>query len=64
MTYGPSAAASSGDQDEIHYASVHFTRAHEQEDPLYSCIQLPGATKQEEEVEYTTVNTARPRAAR
>ncbi|KAK6300857.1 hypothetical protein J4Q44_G00289550 [Coregonus suidteri] len=51
------------DQDDVHYASVHFSRSKNQEVPLYSTVQLPQPQKQDEDVQYAAVKFNRPRAA-
>uniref|UniRef100_A0A674CMD3 Ig-like domain-containing protein n=1 Tax=Salmo trutta TaxID=8032 RepID=A0A674CMD3_SALTR len=43
------------DQDDVHYASVHFSRLKKQEVPLYSTVQLHQPQKQEEDVQYDAV---------
>nr|XP_029509306.1 B-cell receptor CD22-like [Oncorhynchus nerka]XP_029509307.1 B-cell receptor CD22-like [Oncorhynchus nerka]XP_029509308.1 B-cell receptor CD22-like [Oncorhynchus nerka] len=50
-------------QDDIHYASVHFSRSKNQEVPLYSTVQLSQTQKQEEDVQYAAVQFNRPSAA-
>ncbi|XP_029594754.1 uncharacterized protein LOC115177899 [Salmo trutta] len=42
-------------QDDVHYASVHFSRFKIQEVPLYSTVQLPQPQKQDEDVQYDAV---------
>ncbi|XP_071032203.1 uncharacterized protein [Oncorhynchus clarkii lewisi] len=57
------------DQDDVHYASVHFSSSKNQEVPLYSTVQLCKPQKQEEDVQYDAVkfncpsNANRPTAA-
>ncbi|XP_055767680.1 sialoadhesin-like [Salvelinus fontinalis] len=71
MTMTPTAAqtAATVDQDDVHYASVHFSRFKNQEVPLYSTAQLCKPQKQEEDVQYDVVkfncpsNSNRPTAA-
>ncbi|XP_045568580.1 titin isoform X2 [Salmo salar] len=52
MAMTPTAAqtAATDDQDDVHYASVHFSRSKNQEVPLYSTVQ-----KQDEDVQYAAV---------
>lgn len=65
MTSDPTQTASSEDQDDVQYSSVHFKPSPKQEVPLYSTVQLLAALKQEEEeVEYATVNLVKSRAVR
>ncbi|XP_070296975.1 B-cell receptor CD22-like [Salvelinus sp. IW2-2015] len=71
MVMTPTAAqtAATVDQDDVHYASVHFSRSKNQEVPLYSTVQLHQPQNQEEDVQYDAVkfnrpsNANRPRAA-
>ncbi|XP_076876063.1 B-cell receptor CD22-like [Brachyhypopomus gauderio] len=56
MTSDPTQTASSDDQYNCHYASVHFTCSPTQEVPVYSTVQWPKPLIQEKEVEYGTVN--------
>ncbi|XP_045564932.1 uncharacterized protein isoform X4 [Salmo salar] len=42
-------------QDDVHYASVHFSRFKIQEVPLYSTVQLHQPQKQDEDVQYDAV---------
>uniref|UniRef100_A0A4W5K201 Ig-like domain-containing protein n=1 Tax=Hucho hucho TaxID=62062 RepID=A0A4W5K201_9TELE len=64
MTMTPTAAqtAATVDQDDVHYASIHFSRKN-QEVPLYSTVQLPQPQKQEEDVQYDAVKFNCPSAA-
>ncbi|KAK6300906.1 hypothetical protein J4Q44_G00290040 [Coregonus suidteri] len=55
--------AATVDQDDVHYASVHFSRSKIQEVPLYSTVQLPQPQKQDEDVQYAAVKFNRPSAA-
>ncbi|XP_071032205.1 Fc receptor-like protein 5 isoform X2 [Oncorhynchus clarkii lewisi] len=57
MAVTPTAAqtAATVDQDDVHYASVHFSRSKNQEVPLYSTVQLCKPQKQEEDVQYDAV---------
>ncbi|XP_045546905.1 B-cell receptor CD22-like [Salmo salar] len=50
-------------QDDIHYASVHFSHSKNQEVPLYSTVQLPQTQKQDEDVQYSALKFNRPTAA-
>ncbi|XP_055792895.1 B-cell receptor CD22-like [Salvelinus fontinalis] len=65
MTMIPTAAqtAASVDQDDVHYASIHFSRSKIQEVPLYSTVQLHPPQKQEEDVQYDAVKFNCPSAA-
>ncbi|XP_036795975.1 sialoadhesin [Oncorhynchus mykiss] len=65
MAVTPTAAQteSTVDQDDVHYASVHFSRSKNQEVPLYSTVQLPQPQKQEEDVQYDAVKFNLPSAA-
>ncbi|XP_055769319.1 B-cell receptor CD22-like isoform X2 [Salvelinus fontinalis] len=65
MAMTPTAAqtAASVDQDDVHYASVHFSRFKIQEVPLYSTVQLHPPQKQEEDVQYDAVKFNCPSAA-
>ncbi|XP_070965586.1 sialoadhesin-like [Oncorhynchus clarkii lewisi] len=65
MAVTPTAAqtAATVDQDDVHYASVHFSRSKNQEVPLYSTVQLPQPQKQEEDVQYDAVKFNLPSAA-
>ncbi|XP_071245857.1 hemicentin-1-like [Salvelinus alpinus] len=71
VAFTPTAAqtATTVDQDDVHYASVHFSRSKNQEVPLYSTIQQPQPQKQDEDVQYDAVkfdwpsNSNRPTAA-
>ncbi|XP_076874779.1 B-cell receptor CD22-like isoform X1 [Brachyhypopomus gauderio] len=56
VTSVPTQRASSDDQYNCHYASVHFTCSPTQEVPVYSTVQRPKPLIQENEVEYATVN--------
>ncbi|XP_045546875.1 B-cell receptor CD22 [Salmo salar] len=57
VAMAPTAAktAATVDQDDVHYASVHFSRFKNQEVPLYSTVQLPQPQKQDEDVQYDAV---------
>ncbi|XP_029545602.1 uncharacterized protein LOC115147492 isoform X2 [Salmo trutta] len=50
-------------QDDIHYASVHFSHSKNQDVPLYSTVQLPQTQKQDEDVQYSALKFNRPTAA-
>eukprot|EP00063_Salmo_salar_P074610 XP_014049445.1 PREDICTED: B-cell receptor CD22-like [Salmo salar] len=65
VAMAPTAAqtAATVDQDDVHYASVHFSRFKNQEVPLYSTVQLPQPQKQEEDVQYDAVKFNLPCAA-
>ncbi|XP_055770661.1 vascular cell adhesion protein 1-like [Salvelinus fontinalis] len=62
VAFTPTAAqtAATVDQDDVHYASVHFSRSKIQEVPLYSTVQLHQPQKQEEDVQYDAVKFNRP----
>lgn len=62
MTPDPAQRVDTDNQDDVHYASVHFNHSNRQEVPLYSTAQLPQTHKQED-VQYATVNISRPSAA-
>ncbi|XP_045568587.1 B-cell receptor CD22 isoform X1 [Salmo salar] len=57
MAMTPTAAktATTVIQDDVHYASVHFSRFKNQEVPLYSTVQLPQPQQQDEDVQYDAV---------
>ncbi|KAK6300908.1 hypothetical protein J4Q44_G00290060 [Coregonus suidteri] len=65
MTHTATQTAANVDQDDVHYASVHFhfSRFKIQEVPLYSTVQLPQSQKQDEDVQYAAVKFNRPSAA-
>ncbi|XP_031677503.1 B-cell receptor CD22 isoform X7 [Oncorhynchus kisutch] len=65
MSTAPTAAQteSTVDQDDVHYASVHFSRSKNQEVPLYSTVQVSQPQKQEEDVQYDAVKFKLPSAA-
>ncbi|XP_045568519.1 uncharacterized protein isoform X2 [Salmo salar] len=65
VAMAPTAAqtAATVDQDDVHYASVHFSRFKNQEVPLYSTVQLSQPQKQEEDVQYDAVKFNLPSAA-
>eukprot|EP00063_Salmo_salar_P074607 XP_014049442.1 PREDICTED: B-cell receptor CD22-like [Salmo salar] len=57
MAMAPTAAKTAATviQDDVHYASVHFSRFKNQEVPLYSTVQLPQPQQQDEDVQYDAV---------
>ncbi|XP_055769325.1 B-cell receptor CD22-like [Salvelinus fontinalis] len=55
MTSTAAQTAASDDQDDVHYASVHFSRSKNQEVPLYSTVQLHQPQKQDQDVQYAAV---------
>ncbi|XP_052384016.1 B-cell receptor CD22-like [Oncorhynchus keta] len=65
LSTAPTAAQteSTYDQDDVHYASVHFSRSKNQEVPLYSTVQLPQPQKEDEDVQYDAVKFNLPSAA-
>ncbi|XP_055769322.1 B-cell receptor CD22-like [Salvelinus fontinalis] len=71
VAFTPTAAqtAATIDQDDVLYASVHFSHSKNQEVPLYSTVQLHPPQKQDEDVQYDVVkfnwpsNSNRPTAA-
>ncbi|XP_029546013.1 B-cell receptor CD22-like [Salmo trutta] len=65
MAMTPTAAQTAATvvQDDVHYASVHFSRFKNQEVPLYSTVQLHQPQKQEEDVQYDAVKFNLPSAA-
>ncbi|XP_036795974.1 B-cell receptor CD22 [Oncorhynchus mykiss] len=65
MAVTPTAAqtAATVDQDDVHYASVHFSRSKNQEVPLYSTVQVPQPQKEDEDVQYDAVKFNLPSAA-
>ncbi|XP_045546870.1 sialoadhesin [Salmo salar] len=65
MAMAPTAAKTAATviQDDVHYASVHFSRFKNQEVPLYSTVQLPQPQKQDEDVQYDAVKFNLPSAA-
>jgi hypothetical protein len=50
-------------QDDIHYASVHFSHSKKQEVPLYSTVQVLQPQKQDEDVDYAAVKSNLPSSA-
>ncbi|XP_031677510.1 B-cell receptor CD22 [Oncorhynchus kisutch] len=65
MDMTPTAAQteSTYDQDDVHYASVHFSRSKNQEVPLYSTVQLHQPQKQDQDVQYAAVKFNLPSSA-
>ncbi|KAL6484138.1 hypothetical protein MHYP_G00061830 [Metynnis hypsauchen] len=63
VTSEASRAASSDGQDDVQYSSVHFSRSQTKDVPLSSTVHPSHALREEEEVQYAAVNTARPGAA-
>ncbi|XP_029601582.1 sialoadhesin-like isoform X5 [Salmo trutta] len=55
MTPTAAQTAATVDQDDVHYASVHFSGSKIQEGPLYSTVQLHQPQKQDEDVQYDAV---------
>ncbi|KAL6484145.1 hypothetical protein MHYP_G00061900 [Metynnis hypsauchen] len=64
VTSGTSRAASSDEQDDVQYSTVHFSRSQTKDVPLYSTVHPSNALREEEEVQYAAVNIAKPRTAR
>eukprot|EP00063_Salmo_salar_P074613 XP_014049448.1 PREDICTED: nectin-4-like [Salmo salar] len=63
MTSTAAKTATTVNQDDVHYASVHFSRSKNQEVPLYSTVQLHQPQKQDEDVQYDAVKFNLPSAA-
>ncbi|XP_036804959.1 hemicentin-2-like isoform X3 [Oncorhynchus mykiss] len=65
MSTAPTAAqtVATVDPDDVHYASVHFSRSKNQEVPLYSTVQVPQPQKEDEYVQYDAVKFNLPSAA-
>uniref|UniRef100_A0A6Q2YVF2 Ig-like domain-containing protein n=1 Tax=Esox lucius TaxID=8010 RepID=A0A6Q2YVF2_ESOLU len=63
MTSTAAQTADTDDQDDLHYASVHYSSSNEQEEPLYSTVQSSQPQKQEEEVQYAALKFNCPSAA-
>ncbi|XP_045061194.1 B-cell receptor CD22-like [Coregonus clupeaformis] len=63
MTPTATQTAANVDQDDVHNASVHFSRSKNQEVPLYSTVQLPQPQKQDEDVQYADVKFNHPSSA-
>ncbi|XP_036798460.1 uncharacterized protein LOC118938520 [Oncorhynchus mykiss] len=51
------------DQDDVHYASVHFSHSKNQEVPLYSTVQLHQPQKQDQDDQYAAVKFKLPSSA-
>ncbi|KAL6484147.1 hypothetical protein MHYP_G00061920 [Metynnis hypsauchen] len=64
VTSEASRAASSDGQDDVQYSSVHFLRSQTKDVPLSSTVHPSHALREEEEVQYAAVNTAKSRTAR
>ena len=64
VTSDPSRAASSDDQDDVQYSTVHFSHSQTKDVPLYSTVHQSNSLGKEEEVQYAAVTTAKPRTAR
>ncbi|KAL7882334.1 hypothetical protein AOLI_G00091830 [Acnodon oligacanthus] len=62
-TSEPSRAASSDDQEDVLYSTVHFSRCRTKDVPLCSTVHPSNSLPEEEEVQYAAVNTAKPRTA-
>ncbi|XP_064815168.1 B-cell receptor CD22-like isoform X2 [Oncorhynchus masou masou] len=68
MTSTAAQTADTDNQDDVHYASVHFSGSKNQEVPLYSTVQLHQPQKQDQDVQYAAVkfnlpsSTTRPAA--
>ncbi|KAL7882317.1 hypothetical protein AOLI_G00091660 [Acnodon oligacanthus] len=62
-TSEPSRAASSDDQEDVLYSTVHFSRCRTKDVPLCSAGHPSNSLPEEEEVQYAAVNTAKPRTA-
>ncbi|KAL7865134.1 hypothetical protein SRHO_G00103810 [Serrasalmus rhombeus] len=58
VTSDTSRAAWSDDQDDVQYASVHFSRSQTKDVPLNSTVHPSNALPEEDEVQYAAVNTA------
>ncbi|XP_036804987.1 B-cell receptor CD22-like [Oncorhynchus mykiss] len=63
MTSTAAQTGATDDQDDVHYASVHFSRSRYQEVPLYSTVQLHQPQIQDEDVQYAAVKFNLPSAA-
>ncbi|XP_064813953.1 B-cell receptor CD22-like [Oncorhynchus masou masou] len=69
MTSTAAQTESTYNQDDVHYASVHFSGSKNQEVPLYSTVQLHQPQKQDQDVQYAAVkfnlpsSTTQPAAA-
>ncbi|KAL1005523.1 hypothetical protein UPYG_G00060180 [Umbra pygmaea] len=63
MTSTAAQTANTDNQEDFHYASIHFSSSKNQEVPLYCTIQQSQAQKQVEEVQYAAVKFICPSAA-
>uniref|UniRef100_A0A6Q2ZGC6 B-cell receptor CD22 n=1 Tax=Esox lucius TaxID=8010 RepID=A0A6Q2ZGC6_ESOLU len=63
MTSTAAQTADTDNQDDLHYASIHYSSSREQEVPLYSTVQSSQPQKQEEEVQYAALKFNCPSAA-
>ncbi|XP_064809060.1 vascular cell adhesion protein 1-like [Oncorhynchus masou masou] len=65
MAMNPTAAqtATRDDQDDVLYASVHFSGSKNQEVLLYSTVQVPQPQKEDEDVQYAALKFNLPSAA-
>ncbi|KAL0961618.1 hypothetical protein UPYG_G00354100 [Umbra pygmaea] len=63
MTSTAAQTANTDNQEDLHYASVHFSSTKNQEVPLYCTIQQSQPQKQVEEVQYAAVKFNCPSAA-
>ncbi|XP_030638744.1 uncharacterized protein LOC115819322 [Chanos chanos] len=63
MTSDPTQRVNTDDQGDVHYANVQFSHSKRQEVSLYSTTQHQQPDKQEEDVQYVTVNFSRASAA-
>nr|XP_046189516.1 B-cell receptor CD22-like isoform X2 [Oncorhynchus gorbuscha]XP_046189517.1 B-cell receptor CD22-like isoform X2 [Oncorhynchus gorbuscha] len=63
MTSTAAQPESTYDQDDVHYASVHFSHSKKQEVPLYSTVQVLQPQKQDEDVDYAAVKSNLPSSA-
>uniref|UniRef100_A0AAZ3QH22 Ig-like domain-containing protein n=1 Tax=Oncorhynchus tshawytscha TaxID=74940 RepID=A0AAZ3QH22_ONCTS len=63
MTSTAAQTESTDDQDDVHYASVHFSHSKNQEVPLYSTVQLHQPQKQDQDVQYAAVKFNLPSSA-
>ncbi|XP_064815349.1 B-cell receptor CD22-like isoform X2 [Oncorhynchus masou masou] len=63
MTSTAAQTESTYDQDDVHYASVHFSGSKNQEVLLYSTVQVPQPQKEDEDVHYAAVKFNLPSAA-
>ncbi|XP_064816559.1 sialoadhesin-like [Oncorhynchus masou masou] len=63
MTSTAAQTADTDNQDDVHYASVHFSGSKNQEVPLYSTVQVPQPQKEDEDVQYAALKFNLPCAA-